>query len=268
MIGRTNKALDDQIVDVVENFEIHSHNFNQRQEDRKVGSTEVASQVPECRVFEEALPGSLFERLVRAVRSVGNERLKKNYTTTFWYPNDAEPTNVVEETVIELSKLVNPPDNCSGVEWWLGRLGHGEKLRYHFDRDMTVRKKTGEFLHPAYSSVLYLNTFPASPTVILNQVPTPDGKSRIPPKPTARKSVDAVSNRYIVFPGNIRHGVIPDRVEQINPTSEKRLTLLVNFWINRPLPPICFDYDGKIYGGLQEGDVFQARGQTMRLETV
>lgn len=233
-----------------------------------MGSNEEAKQVPEYHLFEEALPGSLFERLARAVRWVGDERLKKNYTTTFWYSIGAEPTNVVEETIVELCKLVDPPDTCSGTEWWLGRLGYGERLRYHFDRDMTVRKKTGQFVHPIYSSVLYLNSFPSSPTVILNQIPTPDGKSRMPPKPTARKSVDAVANRYIVFPGNLRHGVIPARGEQKTPTSERRLTLLVNFWIKRPLPPICFDYDGTIYGRLQEDDVFQARGQTLRLDTI
>ena len=51
----------------------------------------------DIRVYEETLPGSLFERLVRAVRLVGDERLKKNYTTTFWMPMETEPRNVAEE---------------------------------------------------------------------------------------------------------------------------------------------------------------------------
>jgi len=233
-----------------------------------VGSNEETPQVPDCRLFEEVVPGSLFERLVRAVRAVGDERLKKNYTTTFWYSIGAEPTNVAEETIVELCRVLNPPASCSGAEWWLGRLGHGERLRYHFDRDMTVQKQTGLFVHPIYASVLYLNSFPSSPTVILNQVPTSDGKSRVPPKPTSRKSVDAVSNRYIVFPGNLRHGVIPDKAEPKAPAEEKRLTLLVNYWVNRPQPPICYDYDGKIYGHLQEDSVFQANRRTVRLATV
>lgn len=229
-----------------------------------MGSSEEHPHVPDLQVFEEVLPGSLFERLVRAVRLVGDERLKKNYTTTFWYPMGAKPTNVAEETIAKLCQLINPPASCSGAEWWLGRLDHGKKLRYHFDRDMTVQKQTGKLVHPIYASILYLNSFPSSPTVILNQVPSPDGKSRIPPKPTARKSVDAVSNRYVVFPGNLRHGVVPSRAEEEDSKSERRLTLLVNYWVNRPLPPICYDYDGKIYEHLQGDSVFQSSRQTRR----
>ena len=221
--------------------------------------------VPDLQVYEEVVPGSLFERLVRAVRSVGDERLKKNYTTTFWYPVDKEPTNVAEETIVELCKLVKPPACCSGVEWWLGRLGSGQKLRYHFDRDMTIQKKTGRLVHPVYASVLYLNSFASSPTVVLNQVPTPDGKSKHPPKPTARRSIDAVSNRYIVFPGNLRHGVMPGKQPLQMPIAEMRLTLLVNYWVNRPQPPICYDYDGKIYRQLCDNSVFQADRRLQRL---
>ena len=29
-----------------------------------------------------------------------------------------------------------------------------------------------------------------------------------------------------------------------------RLTLLVNYWDRRPLPPVCRDYDGTIYAAL------------------
>ncbi|MGI9264869.1 MAG: hypothetical protein ACR2QU_08060 [Gammaproteobacteria bacterium] len=223
-------------------------------------------QGADIRVFEEALPGSLFERLVRAVRAIGGERLKRNYTTTFWLPMGAEPTNVAEEAAIELSRLVGPTSEVSGLEWWLGRLGQGERLRLHFDRDMTLRKKTGEFVHPVFASVFYLNSFPASPTVILGQTPSPDGKTRVPEKPKFRKSVEAVSNRYVVFPGNLRHGVLPDSgsadglhsAADDNSIPELRLTLLLNYWAQRPLPPICFDYDGSIYGGLQSADVYPA----------
>jgi hypothetical protein len=225
------------------------------------------SQAPEVGLFEEALPGSLFERLVRAVRSIGGERLKRNYTTTFWLPIGAEPSNVAEEAALALLPLAQPAPECIGMEWWLGRLGHGEKLRFHFDRDMTLRKKTGEFVHPLRASVLYLNSFPLSPTVILDQVPSPDGKSRIPQKPKFRKSLDAVSNRYVVFPGNHRHGVIPgsgrsesaSAKEDGSAAFELRLTLLVNFWDRRPLPPICFDYDGTIYSRLKDEDVFRPK---------
>jgi hypothetical protein len=215
-------------------------------------------RVPDIGVFEEVLPGSLFERLVRAVRTIGGERLKRNYTTTFWFPKGADPANVAEEAVVELLKLVDPPPTCTGMEWWLGRLAYGEKLRFHFDRDMTIRKKTGQYVHPQLASVLYLNSFPSSPTVILDQVPALDGKTRVPEKPQFRKAIEAVANRYFVFPGNHRHGVIPEKQEGERKTSETRLTLLVNYWDRRPLPPVCFDYDGTIYGDLKSPEVFCA----------
>lgn len=226
-------------------------------------------RVPEFRLFEEALAGELFDRLVCAVRATGDERIGRSYATNFWFPLDAKPTNVAEEAIVVLRRLVEPPPECIGIEWWLGRLGQGQRLRYHFDRDMTVRKQTGQLVHPLNASVLYLNTCPSSPTVILDQVPSPDGKSRIPEKSQFRNKFEAVPNHYVVFPGNRRHGVIPrsrssktsidqDRASE---TSELRLTLLVNYWDRRPLPPICLDYDGSIYGCLRDEEFFRRDGR-------
>lgn len=217
-----------------------------------------ATQVPDTRVFENALPRELFDRLVAAVLAIGDERLKHNYTTTFWFPRGTEPRNVAEEAVTHLAKYADPPPNCVGMEWWLGRLAFGERLRYHFDRDMTIRSKLGQYVTPIYGSVMYLNSFPSSPTVVLNQVPSPDGRSKVPAKAEIRGVVHAVANRYMVFRGNIRHGVIPDKQGAHPPTDELRLTLLVNYWDRRPMPPLCFDYDGSIYGDLGDPKYFRA----------
>lgn len=203
-------------------------------------------------VFEEALPGSVFERLARAVRSIGRERIKRNYTTTFWMPVGIEPRNVAEEAALLLQDLAAPGPTCVGIEWWLGRLRYGQKLRLHFDRDMTLRKQTGQFVHPLRASALYLNDFPSSPTVILDQVPSPDGKSRIPARGATRNLIEPAPNRYSVFPGNLRHGVIPDVETDEETDGELRLSLLVNFWDHRPLPPLGFEYDGSIYPALSE----------------
>ncbi len=218
-----------------------------------------SSQDAEICLFEEALPGPLFEQLVHAVRSLGNERMKANgsYTTTFWFPRDAEPTNLAEAAIVELLKLVEPGSECIGTEWWLGRLGAGKELRFHFDRDLALKRKTGESIHPLHSSVLYLNEFPNSPTVILDQVLAADGKTRVPEKAEFGKSIDAVANHYVLFPGTLRHGVIPGwgNTEASNATKSKsdelRLTLLVNYWHRRPLAPICTDYDGTVYSKLR-----------------
>ena len=68
-------------------------------------------------------------------------------------------------------------------------------------------------------------------------------------------------NQYVVYPGNLYHGVLasPAARTQAGPGGdsgkppELRLTLLINFWDRRPLLPICRDYDGSIYGALQNG---------------
>jgi len=110
-------------------------------------------------LFTNALQIPLFRRLVRAVHAVGTQGIKKNgsYTTTFWFPVGAEPTNVVEEAIIKLRPLVRPGPECIGMEWWLGRLKYGESLGLHFDRDLSLQHQTGRIVHPLWSSILYLN---------------------------------------------------------------------------------------------------------------
>lgn len=208
-------------------------------------------------LHERALPVSLFRRLALAVRDIGAERLEESYTTTFWLPLGAEPCNVVEEAISGLWRLACPGPRCTGAEWWLGRLPYGQSLALHFDRDMTLEKRTGQTAHPLWSSILYLNRFPSSPTVILDQVLGHDGKSLEPPVATSGKAVPPVPNQYVVYPGNLYHGVLADKAAPAPAGGEGkarglRLTLLINYWDRRPLPPVCRDYDGTVYGVLQE----------------
>ena len=214
-------------------------------------------------LFKDALPRPLFRRLVRAVRAVGTEGMEGmgSYSTTFWVPLGAKPTNIVEECVSQLFILVQPGPLCIGMEWWLGRLKYGESLRFHTDRDRSLRKQTGQIVHPLWSSILYLNRFPSSPTVVFDQVLSPDGKSWVPPEPTFVKTLDAIPNHYAVFRGDLRHGVVANEAEQQPPglsrntekSPELRLSLLVNYWDRRPMPPNCRDYDGTVYNALQMG---------------
>jgi len=46
------------------------------------------------------------------------------------------------------------------------------------------------------------------PTIVLDQVLGPGGKSWVPPQVKSGKSLDAVPNEYAVFRGDLRHGVI------------------------------------------------------------
>src|SRR6266850_6422386 len=212
-------------------------------------------------LFKDALPNQLFRRLARAVQAVGTERMENmgSYNTTFWFPIGAEPTNIVEQCVGKLYALVTPGPKCIGMEWWLGRLKFGEALPFHTDRDRSLRHETGEILHPMWSSILYLNRFPSSPTVVLDQVLSPDGKSWVPPKVDSGVSLDAIPNHYVVFRGDLRHGVVANSSTQevasqtvkTDRPPDLRLTLLVNYWDRRPAPPNCRDYDGTIYPSIR-----------------
>jgi len=212
-------------------------------------------------LFEDALPAGVFRRLVRAVQAVGTERMEDmgSYSTTFWFPASAAPGNIVEESVARLCALVRPGAACIGMEWWLGRLKYGQSLKFHSDRDRSLRKQTGQIVHPLWSSILYLNHFPSSPTVIFDQVLSPDGNSWIPAQAQSGKTLHAIPNHYVVFRGDLRHGVVFDPAPlPVSPDSNQaplspdlRLTLLINYWDRRPMPPNCRVYDGTIYPGLQ-----------------
>jgi len=170
--------------------------------------------------------------------------------------------NVVEFCVTELCGLVQPGSACIGMEWWLGRLNFGESLPFHTDRDRSLRKLTGEIVHPMWSSILYLNAFPASPTIVYDQILAPDGHSWIPPKPLAGKSLDAVPNHYVIFRGDLRHGVVADETAPKTKSRGLRLTLLVNYWDRRPIPPNCREYDGSIYPSIHNATL--ESGSTVR----
>jgi hypothetical protein len=212
-------------------------------------------------LFEDALPAGLFDCLVRAVEAVGMERMEGmgTYDTTFWVPFALKPTNIVEECITKLWDLVQPGPSCIGMEWWLGRLKPGKSLPFHTDRDRSLQKQTGQIAHPLWASILYLNRFPSSPTVVLDQVLSPDGKSWVPPKVDSGVSLEAIPNHYVVFRGDLRHGVVANSSTQevasqtvkTEGPPDLRLTLLVNYWDRRPAPPNCRDYDGTIYRSIR-----------------
>lgn len=193
--------------------------------------------MPEIAVHHNALPVAVFRRFARAVREIGDEQLDKSYATNFWFDLHRQPGNLAEEAILRLVPLAQPGSACIGAEWWLGRLKHGQSLALHEDRDLSLHATTGEIRHPLRSSILYLNRFRSSPTVIL---PSPNGGKAIAPEP----------NRYVVYRGDLQHGVLATR-SPLEPRS-LRLTFLVNFWDRRPLPPVCSDYDGSVYRALKD----------------
>ena len=222
---------------------------------------------------QEALPRPLYNRLCKVLAPDASYWKESDYAHRGYYSyffdieKDKLPTNLVEEIIIQhllpraQHVLKSTCNDCTivGAEWWphtrpiQANLGH----QLHFDTDESLLAQEGKITHPILSSVLYLtgnpnsSSNPAGATIVLDQ--TPDS-SRV--ADCAWKSV-AIDNRFMVFPGNKLHGVLPcpgKEEEATNDTvatetetftwNEKiandpdkpvnhRLTFMVGFWTRR-----------------------------------
>jgi hypothetical protein len=92
--------------------------------------------------------------------------------------------------------------------------------------------------YPEVSTVTYL-TRTGAPTLILNQT-TPDGNREVPEIPVEGRLVYPVPNKHLAFRGNLQHGVAGSMSVTAG-ASNKRRTLLVNWWTDKPMEPNCVD---------------------------
>ena len=104
-------------------------------------------------------------------------------------------------------------DSIVGYEWWphtrpvQANLGHN----LHFDTDESLLAETGDITHPIVSSVLYLTGGADSgATIVFDQ--TPDSKDIAKHGWKSRPQ----DNSYLLFPGNMLHGVLPCPGKQSN----------------------------------------------------
>lgn len=178
----------------------------------------------------EALPTELYKRLCNVLAPDSRYWNESDYAHRGYYSyfididRDQPPTNLIEDVIVNhlLPRaehvLKSAGDDCKivGAEWWphtrplQANLGH----QMHFDTDEALLAQEGNITHPILSSVLYLtgndiseninkNSNPAGATIVMDQ--TPDSTQVAE---TAWKSVPR-DNRFIVFPGNKLHGVLP-----------------------------------------------------------
>jgi hypothetical protein len=187
--------------------------------------------------FDPALDPGRFAALLRAVRAVGNERLKTTYQTTFWYDLGA-PACLPEAVAQALREHVPGGKRVVGVEWWLSRMRTTDvRVDFHRDRDERLALRTGKLVHPRWSSVLFLNRCRGGLLAITDARPNPDNPSDAPD----RLDFDLVApspNRFVLFDGRLTHGVldannqIPDR--RLPGKPPLRLTVIFNWWHRRP----------------------------------
>ncbi len=201
---------------------------------------------------ESALPDALFRDLLRRVRGLGDERLRQTYQTTFWF-DFSEPTNVAEQAILALRPKLGPPRGVVGVEWWLSRMRTTDvRVDFHRDRDEKLALAGGPLIHPRVSSVLFLNRVKGGLLAVTEEDPCEDNPSKAPEKLDLELAAPS-PNRFVVFRGNLTHGVldannqVPDR--PLPGTSPLRLALIMNWWHERPTDIPRFS-ERRLYRGL------------------
>jgi hypothetical protein len=201
------------------------------------------SQALVC-VIDAALPDALVRRARAAISRLGRERLRSSYFTTFWLPRGVPPAHALEEAVLALWKLAGPR-GCAGAEWWIGR-SHTTRipLEFHFDQDVRGRLRS----HPRLSSVFFFNPVRGGQLAVTDQVPGSGA-------PTRLETVAPRRNRYVVFAGNLLHGVLDARGRSPGrrlpgPAGRLRVTLVVNYWERRPTDVPTWNESG-IYRSLR-----------------
>jgi hypothetical protein len=196
---------------------------------------------PLVTVIDRPLPPVLFRQLVRRVRALGDERLRKTYQTTFWF-DFQQPAAVTEEVILALRPRL-PHAPVSGVEWWLSRMWtHDVRVDFHRDRDEALAKRTGRERHPRISSILFLNRVRGGALVVTRQRPDPRNPALVP-LPLEGDLVAPRPHRFAWFDGKLTHGVL-DAGNQVpvrgaRRGGELRLALIMNWWRRKPtdVPP-------------------------------
>jgi hypothetical protein len=183
---------------------------------------------------EPALPPPLFSRLLGAVKRLGETGLRATYQTTFWFPRGAPPSCVVEDAIAQLWL----PGRFAGVEWWLSRMRTSNvQVDFHRDRDERLALNGGPDVHPARSSVLFLNRCRGGLLAVTRHAPSPSNPAMAP----AVHDFDFAQpspNRFIWFDGRLTHGVLDARNHipgaRLPREQTLRLAVIANFWRARP----------------------------------
>ena len=152
------------------------------------------------------------------------------------------PSNVMEDVIVnhllplaertlQESNAKSSSQKIVGAEWWThtrpisANLGHP----LHFDTDEVLLQKEKKVSHPIISSVLYLTGAGGGggSTVVFDQTPE---STEVAKQAWISQPMD---NAFMVFPGNLLHGVLPcDGADSDGGDvgSANRLTLMVGFW--------------------------------------
>jgi hypothetical protein len=209
-----------------------------------------AAQAALARVIDSALPEALVRRARAEIARLGTERLRESYFTTFWLANGRAPALAVEEAVLALRALAAPPGAIAGAEWWIGRsYTNALPIDFHFDQDVNAAVKGARVRHPLLSSVFFFNSVRGGQLAITDQRPHMREATRL-------QAVKPRRNRYALFDGDLLHGVLDARGHTPGPRAlpgprgRLRITLVVNFWQQRPSDVPAWD-ESRAYRALR-----------------
>ncbi len=191
---------------------------------------------PLVSTIDRAAPEKLLRRARGLLARLGAQGQSQSYWTTFWLPRGEKPAHALEELVLALQTIANPPASCAGAEWWIGRA-HTTRIPvgFHFDQDVKAKRA---FRHPKISSVFFFNPVRGGQLAITDQIADDRGNPR-PAQAGAMAVVKPARNRYAIFAGNLFHGVldangkVPGRAIA-GPPGRLRITLVINYWEKRP----------------------------------
>lgn len=195
---------------------------------------------PFVTLVDPALPRPQFRRLFAAIQSLGTERLRESYQTTFWFDFSAPPASLVEEAALHLRERI-PADRRAdvvGVEWWLSRMRTSNvKVDFHHDRDNAYFERTGKERLPRLSTVFYLNRCRGGLLAVTSKRLNADNPAMAPDVHDF-DFVEPAPNRFAFFDARLAHGVLDARNQipgQRLPTEAGwRLAIAINFWHRRP----------------------------------
>ena len=200
-----------------------------------------------------ALPARLFEQVQTDALAIARDakrprewKDKFGKLPTNWLAVRAgggwhAPRSAIEAAVHHLHALVfggEPAAWVAGAEWWVQQQG---AISFHYDKDEAMASEQMTMAYPEVSTVTYLSPHGA-PTMVLDQV-TPDGNGNTPELPRRAWLSPPENNKHLAFRGNLQHGVRTGLMAAPAGAAGERMTLLINWWRDAPLPPNCAPLD-------------------------
>ena len=211
---------------------------------QRKAKTTIATMAPVS--FRNVLPPMLYQRMCNAFAPDAAFWKESDYDNQGYYSFLADigdkPKNLIDDVVthhlLPLAKQVlgDRGDEICSYEWWAhsrqASLGH----TLHFDTDEANLGSGQSVHHPVLSSVLHLTGDETSgATIVLDQTPDYSDLAQV-----CWRSIPQ-PNTFMVFPGNLLHGVLPNVTTkqdctsrghwQLKPPSHspRRLTFMVGF---------------------------------------